>query len=100
MRLGGIGTRIAERSSSAPGSRRASTSSVTCSAAARRRRSTGCSRRASASRPSTRSHDGDFGKMVALQGTDIVRVPIEDGVAELKTRPDPSASTRPRCFFG
>jgi phosphofructokinase-like protein len=31
------------------------------------------------------AHEGDFGKMVALRGTDVVRVPIEDGVAELKT---------------
>jgi phosphofructokinase-like protein len=30
-------------------------------------------------------HEGDYGKMVALRGTDFVRVPIEDGVAELKT---------------
>jgi 6-phosphofructokinase 1 len=30
-------------------------------------------------------HEGDFGKMVALRGTDFVRVPIEEGVAELKT---------------
>src|SRR5262249_48743794 len=30
-------------------------------------------------------HDGEFGIMVALQGADIVRVPIEDGVRELKT---------------
>jgi phosphofructokinase-like protein len=31
------------------------------------------------------AHEGDFGKMVALRGTDIVRVPIEEGVSELKT---------------
>jgi phosphofructokinase-like protein len=31
------------------------------------------------------AHEGDFGKMVALRGTDVVRVPIEDGVKELKT---------------
>ncbi len=30
-------------------------------------------------------HEGDYGKMVALRGTQIVRVPIEEGVAELKT---------------
>jgi ATP-dependent phosphofructokinase / diphosphate-dependent phosphofructokinase len=30
-------------------------------------------------------HEGEFGVMVALHGTDIVRVPIEDGVAQLKT---------------
>jgi 6-phosphofructokinase 1 len=31
------------------------------------------------------AHQGDFGVMVALRGTDVVRVPIEDGVAQLKT---------------
>ena len=30
-------------------------------------------------------HEGDYGKMVALRGTDVVRIPIEDGVAQLKT---------------
>ncbi|MGH8999760.1 MAG: 6-phosphofructokinase, partial [Acidimicrobiia bacterium] len=30
-------------------------------------------------------HQGDFGKMVALRGPDIVRVPIGDAVRELKT---------------
>ncbi len=30
-------------------------------------------------------HEGDFGKMVALHGTDVVRIPIEKGVAHLKT---------------
>ncbi len=33
-------------------------------------------------------HDGAFGTMVALRGTDVVRVPIADGVAELKTLDD------------
>jgi 6-phosphofructokinase 1 len=32
-------------------------------------------------------HDGTFGTMVALQGNDIVRVPLEDAVRELKTVP-------------
>ncbi len=31
------------------------------------------------------AHEGEFGVMVALRGTDIVRVPIEDGVSQLKT---------------
>ncbi len=30
-------------------------------------------------------HEGDYGTMVALRGTDVVRVPIEEGVAQLKT---------------
>ena len=29
--------------------------------------------------------DGDFGKMIALRGTDVVRVPIAEGVTESKT---------------
>lgn len=31
--------------------------------------------------------DGDFGKMVALRGTDIVRVPLSEATAKLKTVP-------------
>jgi ATP-dependent phosphofructokinase / diphosphate-dependent phosphofructokinase len=31
------------------------------------------------------AHEGDYGKMVALQSTEIVRVPLEEGVKELKT---------------
>jgi 6-phosphofructokinase 1 len=30
-------------------------------------------------------HEHDFGVMVALRGTDVIRVPLEDGVAQLKT---------------
>ena len=30
-------------------------------------------------------HDGDWGKMVALRGTDIVRVPLTEATRELKT---------------
>jgi 6-phosphofructokinase 1 len=30
-------------------------------------------------------HDGEFGVMVALRGTDVLRVPLADGVAQLKT---------------
>ena len=30
-------------------------------------------------------HNSDFGKMVALRGTDIVRVALADATAELKT---------------
>jgi ATP-dependent phosphofructokinase / diphosphate-dependent phosphofructokinase len=32
-------------------------------------------------------HEGDVGKMVALRGTDIVRVPLADATRELKTVP-------------
>ncbi|MFI5838497.1 6-phosphofructokinase [Catenuloplanes sp. NPDC051500] len=32
-------------------------------------------------------HEGDFGKMVALRGTDIVRIPLIEGTGELKTVP-------------
>ena len=32
-------------------------------------------------------HDQDYGKMVALRGTDIVRVPLIEGTGELKTVP-------------
>ncbi|KAF4409972.1 MULTISPECIES: 6-phosphofructokinase [Streptomyces] len=43
--------------------------------------------------------DGDFGKMVALQGTDIVRVPIADATAKLKTV-DPKLYAEADVFFG
>ncbi len=33
----------------------------------------------------TAVHEGDYAKMVALHGTDVVRIPIEEGVAHLKT---------------
>jgi phosphofructokinase-like protein len=31
------------------------------------------------------AHEGDYGQMVALHGTNVVRIPIEEGVAQLKT---------------
>ncbi|MEY3360720.1 MAG: hypothetical protein RL531_439 [Actinomycetota bacterium] len=43
--------------------------------------------------------DGDFGVMVALRGTDIVRVPLADAVAELKTVP-PERYAEAEVFFG
>ncbi|MEU5039647.1 6-phosphofructokinase [Streptomyces griseorubiginosus] len=44
-------------------------------------------------------HDGDFGKMVALRGTDIVRVPIGEATAQLKTV-DPELYEEVGVFFG
>lgn len=43
--------------------------------------------------------DGDFGKMVALRGTDIVRVPISEATARLKTV-DPKLYAEVGVFFG
>jgi 6-phosphofructokinase 1 len=45
------------------------------------------------------AHDGDFGKMVALRGTDIVRVPLSEATAELKTVP-PERYREAEVFFG
>jgi 6-phosphofructokinase 1 len=45
------------------------------------------------------AHEGDFGKMVALRGTDIVRVPLSDATAELKTVP-PERYAEVETFFG
>jgi 6-phosphofructokinase 1 len=43
--------------------------------------------------------DGDFGVMVALRGTDIVRVKLLEGTGELKlVRPDEYAEAE--VFFG
>ncbi|MFG2889519.1 6-phosphofructokinase [Streptomyces sp. NPDC048248] len=44
-------------------------------------------------------HDGDFGTMVALRGTDIVRVPIAEATAKLKTV-DPALYSEAGVFFG
>lgn len=44
-------------------------------------------------------NDGQFGIMVALQGSDIVRVPIEDGVRQLKTV-NPQLYDVASVFFG
>ncbi|MER7109575.1 6-phosphofructokinase [Streptomyces sp. NPDC000229] len=43
--------------------------------------------------------DGDFGTMVALRGTDIVRVPIGEATARLKTV-DPKLYAEVGVFFG
>ena len=44
-------------------------------------------------------NEGDFGKMVALRGTDIVRVPITEGVSTLKTVPR-QLMEQAEVFFG
>ena len=44
-------------------------------------------------------HDGDWGKMVALRGTDIVRVPLGDATTELKLV-DPHLYAEAEVFFG
>ncbi len=44
-------------------------------------------------------HDGDWGKMVALRGTDIVRVPLADATAELKVV-KPNLYAEAEVFFG
>jgi 6-phosphofructokinase len=43
--------------------------------------------------------DGDFGKMVALHGTDIDRVPLGEALSELKTL-DPRLYETAEVFFG
>jgi len=43
--------------------------------------------------------DGDWGKMVALQGTDIVRVPLAEATTELKTV-KPELYAEAEVFFG
>lgn len=44
-------------------------------------------------------HDGDFGVMVALRGTDIVRIKLAEATAELKTVP-PERYAEAEVFFG
>ena len=43
--------------------------------------------------------DGDFGKMVALRGTEIVRVPLDEALAEPKLL-DPELFETAEVFFG
>jgi phosphofructokinase-like protein len=45
------------------------------------------------------AHERDWGQMVALRGTDIVRVPIEEATRELKTVPA-SRYAEAEVFFG
>jgi phosphofructokinase-like protein len=45
------------------------------------------------------AHEGDWGKMVALQGTEVVRVPLVDATRELKTVPL-ERYTEAEVFFG
>jgi 6-phosphofructokinase 1 len=45
------------------------------------------------------AHEADWGKMVALQGTDIVRVPLEEATRELKTVPA-GRYAEAEVFFG
>jgi 6-phosphofructokinase 1 len=44
-------------------------------------------------------HDGAFGMMVALRGTEIVRAPLADAIRELKTVP-PERYAEAEVFFG
>jgi 6-phosphofructokinase len=44
-------------------------------------------------------HDGEWGSMVALRGTDIVRVPLAEATATLKTV-DPALYAEAQVFFG
>jgi ATP-dependent phosphofructokinase / diphosphate-dependent phosphofructokinase len=45
------------------------------------------------------AHDKDWGKMVALRGTDIVRVPLSEATAEIKTVPA-ERYAEAEVFFG
>jgi 6-phosphofructokinase 1 len=45
------------------------------------------------------AHEADWGKMVALRGTDIVRVPLEEATRELKTVP-PDRLAEAEVLFG
>ena len=44
-------------------------------------------------------HDGDFGKMMALRGTEIVRLPLIEGTGELKLV-TPELYSEAEVFFG
>ena len=86
------------RSRSGPARKPAARCSATSSAAARRPRSTGCWPPGSACTRSTRCTTA-FGTMVALRGTDIVRVPLAEATSELKIVP-PERYAEAEVFFG
>jgi 6-phosphofructokinase 1 len=44
-------------------------------------------------------HDGDWGKMVALRGTEVVTVPLDEATRELKTVP-PALYAEAKTLFG
>jgi hypothetical protein len=44
-------------------------------------------------------HDGDWGKMVSLRGTEIARVPLADATTLLKTV-QPERYAEAEVFFG
>ncbi|HEY2095585.1 MAG TPA: 6-phosphofructokinase, partial [Pseudonocardia sp.] len=44
-------------------------------------------------------HDGDWGTMVALRGSDIIRVPLAEATEKLKTV-DPTLYAEAEVFFG
>jgi 6-phosphofructokinase 1 len=47
----------------------------------------------------TAVHDGDYGTMMALRGTEIVRVPLIEGTGELKLV-QPEQYAEAEVFFG
>ena len=94
VRLGGIGQWLASSWRTRPARRPAPSCSATSSAAAPRPRSTGLATRFGLQAIDA-VHEGDFGKMMALRGTDIVRVPLADGTGELKTV-SARGTTRPK----
>ena len=47
----------------------------------------------------TAAHEGDWGKMVALHGTKIARVPLASATEKLKTV-DPELYKEAEIFFG
>ncbi len=99
VRLGGIGTRLAEEIESRTGYE----ARMTSLGHVLRGGSPTAYDRVIATRFGVEAidaaHEGDFGKMVALHGTDVVRIPIAEGVDRLKTVDDKLFATA-AVFFG
>src|SRR4051794_9237167 len=99
VRLGGIGTRLAEEIESRTGYE----ARMTSLGHVLRGGSPTAYDRVIATRFGVEAidaaHEGDFGKMVALHGTDVVRIPIAEGVERLKTVDDKIFATA-AVFFG
>ena len=87
------------RSRPAPARRPAPRCSGTCSAAAPRPRATAGWPPGSGCTPWTRWHQGKWGQMTALRGTEIELVPLSEATKELKLV-DPQLYAEAEVFFG
>ena len=99
VRLGGIGEPCAKRSKKPRALKAAASCSATSNAAARPPPMTACSAPATESRQWNWPSPGEFGKMVALRGTEIVGIDLDTVITEAidKKTGKPKLRLRNRC---